>query len=261
MAGHTVEKLEISGSRIEVLRGGSGPTMLFLHGAGGAAAWAPYMDALAKRFSLIVPSHPGYGRSDTPPWLDNLSDLAFFYLDFMKALDLRDIHLVGNSLGGWLAAEIAVRTTERIRTLTLVSPAGIHVKGVPKGDIFLWDDDARVRNTFCDQKMAEARIAQKPTGPDLEMALKNHFTTAKLAWHPRFYNPDLHKWLHRIDVPTMILWGDADKIFPPPYADAYHKLIPHSQLRIIPQCGHLPHQEKLDDFLAGIDAITNGGAS
>ena len=174
---------------------------------------------------------------------------------------LRDFHLAGNSLGGWLAAELAVRSTTRIRTLTLVSPAGIHVKGVPKGDIFLWDDDVRVRNTFYDQKLAEARIAQKPTGSDLEMALKNHFTTAKLAWHPRFYNPDLHKWLHRIKVPTMILWGDSDKIFPPAYGDAFNALIPGSQLRVIGQCGHLPHQEKLDEFLAGVDAITNGAAS
>jgi len=261
MAGHTAEMMEVNGCHVEVLRGGSGTPMLFLHGAGGASAWAPYMEGLSKRFSLIVPSHPGYGRSDTPPWLDNLSDLAYFYLDFIDALDLRDFHLAGNSLGGWLAAEIAVRSTARIRTLTLVSPAGIHVKGVPKGDIFLWDDDVRVRNTFYDQKLAEARIAQKPTGPDLEMALKNHFTTAKLAWHPRFYNPDLHKWLHRIKVPTMILWGDSDKIIPPAYGDAFNTLIPGSQLRIIRQCGHLPHQEKLDEFLAGVDAITNGAAS
>ena len=91
-------------------------------------------------------------------------------------------------------------------------------------------------------------------------ALKNNFTTAKLAWNPRFYNPDLYKWLHRITVPTMILWGDSDKIFPPAYGDAFQRLIPNSELRIIPQCGHLPQQEKLDDFLAGVDAITNGAA-
>jgi pimeloyl-ACP methyl ester carboxylesterase len=253
--------ITVNGCAIEVLRGGSGTPMLFLHGAGGASAWAPYMDALAERFSLIVPSHPGYGRSETPPWLDSLSDLAYFYLDFIDALGLTDFHLAGNSLGGWIAAEIAVRSSARIRSLTLAAPAGIHVKGVPKGDIFLWDDDARIRNTFYDQALAAERIAQKPTGPALEMALKNHFTTAKLAWHPRFYNPDLHKWLHRIKVPTMILWGDSDRIFPPPYAEAYHTLIPGSQLRMIAQCGHLPHQEKLEEFLAGVDAITNGGAS
>ena len=258
MADHTAEMLEIQGCRVEVLRGGAGPALLFLHGAGGANIWAPYMDALAERFDLIVPSHPGFGNSDTPDWLDNISDLAYFYLDFMAALDLGGIHLVGHSLGGWLAAEIAVRSTARIRTLTLVSPAGLHVKGVPKGDLFLWNPETRARNTFFDQKLAEARIAAEFTPEQADIQLKNHFTTARLAWHPRFYNPDLHKWLHRVDVPTMILWGDSDKVFPPAYGAAYHALIPRSELRIIPQCGHLPHQEKIGDLVAGIRAIANG---
>lgn len=261
MANHRSEFMEINGCRVEVLRGGQGEPLLFLHGAGGASAWAPYMDRLAEKFDVIVPSHPGFGRSDTPDWLDNMQDMAYFYLDYLDALDLESVHLVGNSLGGWLSAEIAVRTTERIETLTLVSPGGIHVKGVPKGDIFMWDNEERVRNTFYDQKMAEARLAVEPSPEDADIALKNLFTTAKLAWNPRFYNPDLYKWLHRIDVPTMIVWGDSDKIFPPAYGEAFNGMIPGSQLRIVPQCGHLPQQEKLDEFIAAIDAITNGAAS
>ena len=260
MPDHMSEMREVNGTNIEVLRGGGGPTLLFLHGAGGASNWMPFMDRMAEKFDVIVPSHPGFGRSDTPDWLDNLQDLAYFYLDFLDALDVDDIHLVGNSLGGWLASEIAVRSTARLKTLTLVSPGGIHVKGVPKGDIFLWDTEERVRNTFYDQKLAEARLAQQPSEEDADIALKNNFTTAKLAWNPRFYNPDLYKWLHRITIPTMILWGDSDKIFPPAYGEAFQKLIPNAELRIIPHCGHLPQQEKLDDFLAGIDAITNGAA-
>ena len=94
-----------------------------------------------------------------------------------------------------------------------------------------------------------------------DVQLKNHFATAKMAWSPRFHSADLHKWLHRITVPTMIIWGDSDKIFPPAYGDAYHAAIPGSVLRIVPECGHLPHQEKLTEFLAGIDAITNGAAT
>lgn len=258
MADHKAEIIDVAGCRIEVLRGGAGAALVFLHGAGGASSWAPYMAALAEKFEVIVPSHPGYGRSDTPDWLDNLSDLAYFYLDFLDQLGHDEVHLVGNSLGGWIAAEVAVRSTQRLRTLTLVAAAGLHVKGVPKGDIFLWSPETRARNTFFDQKMAEARIAMEPSEEEADIRLKNHFTTAKLAWHPRFYNPHLHKWLHRIDIPTMILWGDCDKLFPPAYGKAYQALIPNSELRIIPECGHLPHQEKPDDFLAGIEAITNG---
>ena len=261
MTAHSSEFIEVSDCRIEVLRGGAGEKLLFLHGAGGASAWAPYMDRLAGQFDVIVPSHPGYGRSDAPDWLDGMSDLAYFYLDFLDTLDLHDVHLVGNSLGGWLACEIAVRSIERIRTLTLVSPAGIHVKGVPKGDIFLWNPETRVRNTFFDPSLAEARLAAEPSPEEADIGLKNHFTTAKLAWQPRFYNPDLYKWLHRITVPTMILWGDSDKVFPEPYAHAFKELIPGAQLRVIAECGHLPHQEKIDEFVSGVEAITNGAAS
>ncbi len=178
MADHTAETKNINGCNVEVLRGGEGAKLLFLHGAGGANIWAPYMDALAENFDLIVPSHPGFGNSDTPDWLDNLSDLAFFYLDFMAAYDLDDIHLVGNSLGGWIAAEIAVRSTARIKTLTLVSAAGLHVKGVPKGDLFLWNPETRVRNTFHDQKLADAKLAIEVSPEQADIQLKNHFTTA-----------------------------------------------------------------------------------
>lgn len=260
MADHKCEFREVAGNRVEVLTGGDGPPLLFLHGAGGASAWVPYMDRLAEHFSVTIPSHPGFGRSDTPEWLDGMQDLAYFYLDFLDTMDGDQVHLVGNSLGGWLACELAIRSTSRFKTLTLVSPAGIHVKGVAKGDLFLWDNETRVRNTFVNQEMAEARLAAEPSDEDVEIALKNHFTTAKLAWHPRFYNPDLHKWLHRIDIPTMILWGDGDKIFPPAYGEAFHEMIPGSELRIVPECGHLPQQEKIDDFMAGVLAITQGEA-
>ena len=261
MAEHTSEFIEVAGCKVEVLRGGQGPVLLFLHGAGGASAWAPYMDRLAETFDVIVPSHPGYGRSDTPEWLDRLTDLAYFYLDFIEQLGLDRFHLVGNSLGGWIAAEIAVRSCQRLDSLTLVSPAGIHVKGAPKGDIFLWDAETRVRNTLFDPALAEARLAVESSEEDGDIALKNDFTTAKLAWQPRFYNPDLRKWLHRIQVPCSIVWGADDKIFPEPYAHAYHALIPGSTLRVIPQCGHLPHQEKLDEFIASVTTIaTNNNA-
>lgn len=256
MADHTSERMTIAGGEIEVLRGGSGPALVFLHGAGGAHNWMPYMDRLAEHYSLYVPSHPGWGRSDTPDWLDGIGDLAYFYLEFLAAIDEDEVHLVGNSFGGWVALEISVRSTALIKSLTLVSAAGIHVAGVPKGDIFLWDDDERVYNTFFDPKFAEVRLAREPSEEDRDIALKNHFSTAKLSWHPRFYNPELQKWLHRVDVPTLILWGDSDKVFPPEYGVEMQKLIPGSELKIIPECGHLPQQEKINEFIAGVTEHT-----
>ena len=89
--------------------------LLFLHGGGGAGIWLPCMARLAKKFDVIAPEHPGFGASDTPPWLDTIGDLANFYLDFLEQLDLRGVHLVGSSLGGWIAAELAVRNTQPAR--------------------------------------------------------------------------------------------------------------------------------------------------
>ena len=260
MVEHTRETIQVNGCAIEVLRGGSGPKLLFLHGAGGASDWAPYMDRLAERFEIAVPSHPGFGRSDTPGWLDSMSDLAFFYLDALETMGLDDAHVVGNSLGGWLACEIAVRSAARMRSLTLVGAAGIPVEGVPMGDIFLWSPENRVRNVYHDQAIAEARLARNPSEEEADIALKNYFTTSRLAWSPRFCNPDLPKWLHRIRIPTMILWGAEDKVFPPAYGEAYAASIPGSQLRIVPECGHLPHQEKIDAFLDAVTAIAEEAA-
>ncbi|HYV87220.1 MAG TPA: alpha/beta fold hydrolase, partial [Candidatus Polarisedimenticolia bacterium] len=127
MAEHTNTKLAVRGCNITMMRGGAGRPLLMLHGAGGAGTWLPYMADLAARHDVIVPEHPGFGQSDTPDWLDTISDLANFYLDFLDQLDLNNVDLVGHSLGGWIAAELAARNTRRLASLTLVCSAGIHV--------------------------------------------------------------------------------------------------------------------------------------
>ena len=258
MVQSTKEFVEADGCKVEVMRGGKGSPVVFLHGAGGAGMWFPFMDRIAADHEVIVPSHPGYDKSDTPDWLDNVGDIAFFYLDLFEKMGLSDIHLVGNSMGGWIAAEIAVRDASRLKTLTLVSAAGIHVKGVQKGDLFLWTPEQRIRALFHDQKLADQMLSVPPTPEMIDTQLKNSFTTAKLAWSPRFYNRDLHKWLHRIKVPTLIVWGDDDKIFPAPYAKAYGELIPGAKVEVLKDCGHVPQVEKLDAFLPLFAKHING---
>lgn len=254
MAGHSETSMEISGCRIGLKRGGAGEPLLFLHGASGAGAWLPFMESLAENFDVIVPEHPGFGASDTPAWLDNMADLTYFYLDFLEAMGLDRVHLVGLSLGGWLAAELAVRNTGRLESLTLVSAAGIHLKGVPQLDTFLCSDEERIRGFFYDQELAQATV-QRLLAPELEdVTLKNRFISAKLLWQPRAYNPNLYKWLHRITVPTLIAWGDSDRLFPKEYAAEFHRLIPGSEIVVFPECGHLPNVEKADEF---VDAVTS----
>jgi pimeloyl-ACP methyl ester carboxylesterase len=240
----------VAGCKVQVLRGGKGAPLLFLHGARGAGVWLPFFKTLAEKYEVIVPEHPGFGRSDTPEWLDNVGDLANFYLSFIQKLGLKGVNLVGTSLGGWIAADLAVRNSTALRTLTLVAPAGIHVPGVQKGDIFLWTPEQMVRNLFVDPAMVEFALKQTPDEEERKRQMKNALMLAKVSWQPRLYDPNLRKWLHRIDRPTLIVWGDGDKIIPPAYGPAYRDLIPGSKLEVLKACGHLPHIEKMADTAA-----------
>ncbi|HEX6268173.1 MAG TPA: alpha/beta fold hydrolase [Burkholderiales bacterium] len=241
--------VEVDGCRINLRRGGSGPPLLFLHGASGAPVILPFMEKLAARFDVLVPEHPGYGQSGEPEWLDNIHDAAYFYLDFLKQLDLRNVTLVGNSMGGWMAMEIAVRDTSRLESVVLVSPAGIRAPGVQPADIFLMPDEELVRRLFHDPRLAEARLAVPVTPEAVDIALKNRHTTARLAWEPRLHDPHLPKWLHRIDVPVKIVWGREDRILPVRFLDHFRKLMPKAQTHIVEGAGHLPHVEKADEFV------------
>jgi pimeloyl-ACP methyl ester carboxylesterase len=235
----------VAGCRTRLMRGGEGEPLLFLHGAGGGRVWLPFMESLSQRYEIIVPEHPGFGGSDTPEWLDTVGDLAFFYLDLIEQLGLQGVNLVGASMGGWIAAELAVRDDGSLSTLTLIAAGGNHVNGVRKGDIFMWSPEESARNVFHDQSFAERMLAEAPSSEDeLMMLVKNRLTTAKLGWQPRLHNPHLRKWLHRIKVPTLVIWGDDDQVLPLAYGEAWRDLIPRAHLEVIANCGHLAQIEK-----------------
>src|SRR5215469_3070437 len=255
MADHSISTIAIRDCRIRVTSSGGPAPPRVLHGGGGVGIWLPCMARLAKKFDVIAPEHPGFGASDTPPWLDTVGDLANFYLDFLDQLDLSGVHLVGSSLGGWIAAEAAVRNATRLASLTLVGAAGIHLNDVAQVDTFLTNEEQRIRDLFYDQELVEAVIAGSQR-PELEdAALKNRMTTAKLSWQPRNHDPHLRKWLHRIKVPTLLVWGEHDRVFPKDYAFAYQQLIPGAKVVVIPECGHLPHVEKGDIFASELEAF------
>ena len=145
--------------------------------------------------------------------------------------------------------EIAIRDASRFCAMTLMGPSGIHVKGLKKGDLFMWSPEERIKNLFHDQNIADRLLAIKPSPDMQEVLLKNIFTTARLGWEPRLYDPNLHKWLHRIELPTQIIWGEHDKILPAGYAPALAEMIAGSKFHIVPQCGHLPQVERPQEFL------------
>jgi len=241
--------ITVAGATIRLFRGGTGQPLVFLHGAGGHTGWMAFLDELATRFAVFAPEHPGFGQSDDPPWLDEIADLAYFHLDVLKTLGLDRVHLMGTSLGGWVAAEMAVRNTARLASLTLVGAVGITAGGEPIPDIFRMPDDENLRRFYADPERAERRLADLAKG-DANVVAKNRATVMRLAYRPRFHNPGLAKWLHRIDVPTLVLWGAEDGLVPPAFGEAYRSLIPGSRLAVLPDAGHAPFDEQKDAFLA-----------
>ena len=252
--------IEVDGCRMNLRRGGSGEPLLFLHGASGVPAILPFMEKLAQRFDVLVPEHPGYGLSEEPEWLDNIHDLAYFYLDFLKRIALHNVLVIGSSLGGWIAMEMAVRDISRIKALVLVSPAGIRAPGVQPADTFLMSPEGLARQLVHDPKLAAARLAEPVTPESIDISLKNRHTTARLAWEPRFHDPHLPKWLHRIDVPVQIIWGNEDRILPIGFANELKRLIPAAQLHVIQEAGHLPHVEKPQEFCDLVFRFAQSGA-
>ena len=257
---YRIETITVAGAAIRLFRGGpedrDGMPVVFLHGAGGHTGWMAFLDELAERFAVFAPEHPGFGQSDDPPWLDEVADLAYFHLDLLKALGLDRVHLIGTSLGGWVAAEMAVRSTARLASLTLVG--AVSAASPPNGetipDTFRMPDDENLRRYYADPERAARRAADlaRALADPAVMAVvaKNRATVTRLAYRPRFHNPGLAKWLHRIDVPTLLIWGEADRIVPPSFGEAYRALIPGSRLVVLPNAGHAPFDEQKDAFLA-----------
>lgn len=244
--------IDIRGAKLHLRRAGEGKPLLFLHGVQGMPNWLPALAHLAERFDVLAPDHPGFGRSDAPDWIDDVPDLGFFYLDLLEALDLKDVHVVGASLGGWIAMEMAIRSTARIESLTLAGTAGIRVEGAARGDMFICTPAELGRLLFADEAVAGRWAAQWQATPELQETYdKNRYAAARYTWQPRLYNPKLAKWLHRIAVPVHIIWGEQDRLVPPAHAAALKELLPRAQVTMMPG-GHLLAIEQPERFAAAI---------
>jgi pimeloyl-ACP methyl ester carboxylesterase len=241
------ERLVTRGVAVRARRGGTGAPVLFLHGAGGWPAWLPFFESLAQNYAILVPEHPCFGGSDDPQWLRDVPDLAMYYLDLLDQVYAAPVHVIGHSLGGWIAAEAAVRNIHRFASLTLIAPAGVRVKGIPPGDVFIWSPEEFARNRVYDHEPAgELTQPSPPAEQQLDIDLQNKLAGVKFGWEPRLFNPGLEKWLHRITVPTHVIWGVQDEILPSAYARVWGERVPGAQVSLIEACGHVPQVEKCD---------------
>ena len=251
--------IELSGVKLEVEERGRGRPLLFLHPGEGLAPERPWLDRLAQQFRVVAPSHPGYGRSSLPDWLMSVDDLAYLYLDLADRLEFADAVLVGGCLGGWIAAEMAVRNTRGFGHIVLVDPLGIKNRGVNDRDIV--DMHAIPRETFLELAWADPRKAaiDYTQLPETELAaiVRGQQAFAHFGWKPYMHNPRLKQWLHRIDIPTLLLWGERDRIVTPEYGEGFRAAIPGARMQLIPDAGHFPHWEQPEAFADALARFAN----
>jgi pimeloyl-ACP methyl ester carboxylesterase len=242
----TTSSIAINGTRLELIDRGSGRPILFLHPHIGLDPAAPVLTLLAEGGRLIAPSHPGFGHSERPAGITTVDDLAYFYLDVMDALDLRDAIVIGSSFGAWIAAAIAVKSTARMARLVLANPLGIKVGDRETRDIL--DIFAMVENEFVEKTFADpaagTRDYRAMTEDAATVAARDREIAALYAWSPYMHDPKLKGRLHRIDIPTLVLWGAADRLVGESYGRAFCAAVPGAKFELIPGAGHFPHIEQ-----------------
>jgi pimeloyl-ACP methyl ester carboxylesterase len=258
-----LSSIKINNIRIEAVERGTGAPLLFLHPGIGLDPASPVLDRLASGARLIAPSHPGFGASEQPRPFDTVDDLAYFYLDLLDELDLKDVTLVGVSLGGWIAAEIAVKSTARIARLVLANPVGIKVgdrETREVADIFAMPDKEFNERAYADPALG-ARDYKAMPDAEVRAAARKREATARYAWSPYMHDPKLKGRLHRIKIPTLFLWGDSDRILSEGYGRAYAGFVPGARFEIVAKAGHFPHLEQPDEFARRVHAFMEGRSS
>jgi len=249
-------QITVAGVSLEVEERGAGRPLLFLHPGEGLGADGPWLDVLAKTYRVIAPTHPGWGVAPLPDWIGTVEDLAYLYLDLARELKLENAILAGACFGGWIAAEMAVRETRHFGHLALVGTLGAKFGSVTTRDIA--DMHAMTRDEFLAAAWADpARGATDFTRlADTELAgiARGRESLAVFGWKPYMHNPRLKRWLHRIDIPTSLIWGAKDGIVTTAYAEAFRAEIPGATLDVIADAGHYPHWEQPEKFAAALAA-------
>jgi pimeloyl-ACP methyl ester carboxylesterase len=254
--GGQAETIDVAGRPTVIMSGGTGDPFVYLHSSlGESALWLPYYQAFAKQYRVLVPTHPGFGKSGGFDQIDTIEDMAFHYIEMFDVLGLEEVILGGVSLGGWIAAEIAVRWPERVKKLWIAGAPGLWVEDTPLGDLFrIMQNRPRLRELLFDDPngaMASLIIKDEPDEAMMFNAYQAMTVLARLVWD-RPYDPKLAARLRRVGCPTLLLWGEHDRLVPPVYGEAYKKHIADAELKLIPACGHMLMFEREKEF---VDAI------
>jgi pimeloyl-ACP methyl ester carboxylesterase len=242
MAEFKKETLKINGVDTVVYSAGEGEPLLFLHGSGTFHGFE-FAKKWAEKFRVIHPYHPGFGESGDDPAMDTFHDYVMHYVELLDALKIDKVHLVGFSLGGHIAAQFASQQRERVKTLTLVAPAGMRSKEFPIMDVISTPGEQIVASLASNFEVLKPWL---PTGPDPEFMgarYREMTSVARLIWE-KPWDPKFRRYLHRINAPTLIVWGDEDKLIPYQHAEIWKQALPNAEVQVFKGAGHLVLDEK-----------------
>ena len=247
---------ELAGIQVSIVNGGRGEPLLVLHDETGHPGWLRWHERLSEDFTLTVPMMPGYKGSTRLDWAMSMRDMAGWYLEAIDDLDIGQVNVVGFSLGGWLAAELATMSPELFKKLVLVAPAGVRPPVGQILDMFLITMPVLLETSVLSKDEVAEFSTISPDEPTLELMADwedVREVACMLSWRPYMHNPTLPRLLHRLKrLPTLIVWGRDDEVIPLSAGQLYNESIPGSRLTVIENCGHRPEIEHPAEFAVAV---------
>jgi pimeloyl-ACP methyl ester carboxylesterase len=252
-----MERIDIKGRTVEILTKGSGPTLLFLHAEDYFTQHLPWLDQLSRHFRVVAPRLPGFGQSALPDGFRTIDDMAYHTLDLIAALNLHDVTLAGASMGGWVALETCVRSTQNIARLVLLGSVGVKFGGREDrdfADLYALPVQDAIRLLFHDPEKCLPDYTQLSDEAALEIA-RDRQSAGLLLWKPYMHNPALRKWLYRIEVPSLVIGGAQDGFVVHGHTAKLAQALPNGRAQLIANAGHYPQIEQAEETAAAIVAF------
>jgi pimeloyl-ACP methyl ester carboxylesterase len=248
---------KVADRSIQVAVGGEGQPLLYLHSSSGESfQWLDLLNGLAEHFEVHAPLHPGFFGSEGIEEIRDIEDLVYHYLAFIDERGFGPVDVMGCSLGGWIALELAARYPDRVGRMVLAAPAGIRLANVPMADMFrlqLGQEDEARALLFHDPAHPLAQLVV-PTFEGIDDQMLAAFiaamaATAKVSWNPYLHDPRLEGLLGRVQARTLLVWGEDDRLIPSAYGERLTELIPDAKLELVAECGHASWFERPGELL------------
>jgi len=257
---HTRIETFADGLTVRIDERGSGRPLLVLHGGGGPQSVSGFAAAVSEHAHVLSPIHPGFAGEPRPEWFNSIDDLALTYLELLERLDLHEVMVVGFSIGGWIASELAVRDTTRLGSIVLVDAVGIQVEGHQIADVFPLTPDELSALSY--HNPAAFRIDPATLRPDQVAAMAANFQALGVyGREPGMHDPKLRRRLGRVTIPALVVWGESDGVVDPDYGRAYAQSLPNARFELIPEAGHLPQIEQPERLLTLVQEFADSIAA